>query len=324
MTAAAHTPQSWLAHVPVPLFASVMGLSGLGLAWRRAGQDLGWPPLIGETILALGAIAFLALVLLYVAKLIRHPAMVAAEFAHPVRSSFFAAATIGLMLLSVGLLPHAPKLGEIVWMTASAAHLAVALAVFRQWFAHNIDIRHSNPAWFIPVVGNIVAPLGAAVYGYPEIGWFFFSVGVTFWLVLFPIILNRIIFHDQLPAKFMPTLVILLAPPSVSFLSYLGLNDGQIDGFARILFFVAVFTAMLIMVLSSLFVRAPFALSWWAYTFPSAAFALASIRYHAAVGGPVSGIAAQVLLIAATVVVFLVLARTLLALFAGKLFVAEN
>jgi tellurite resistance protein len=316
--------QSWLAHVPVPLFASVMGLSGLGLAWRRAAQDLGWPSAIGEGVLLLGALAFTALAVLYLGKLIRHPGMVVAEFIHPVRSSFFAAATIGLMLLSVGLAPHAPKTGEIVWMIASAAHLAVALAVFRQWFAHNIDIRHSNPAWFIPVVGNIVAPLGAVAYGYPEVGWFFFSVGVTFWLVLFPIILNRIIFHDQLPARFMPTLVILLAPPSVSFLSYLGLNDGQIDGFARMLFFVALFTAMLIVVLSSLFVRTPFALSWWAYTFPSAAFALATIRYHAAVGGPVSSVLAHGLLLIATAIVFLVLARTLLALVAGRLFVPES
>lgn len=324
MTMPTEKSPSWLAHVPVPLFAAVMGLAGLGLGWRRAGLDLGWPAAIGEGILLLAALAFAGTATLYLAKTIRYPKMVAAEFVHPVRSSFFAAITIGLMLLSVGLAPYAPKAGEILWLIASACHLIVALAVFRQWFANNIDIRHSNPAWFIPVVGNIVAPLGAATYGYLEIGWFFFSVGVVFWLVLFPIILNRIIFHDQLAARFMPTLVILVAPPSVSFLSYVGLHDGQIDGFARILFFVALFTAMLIGTLSNLLVRVPFALSWWAYTFPSAALALASVRYHAAVGGPVSLVLAYVLMVLATIIVFMVLVRTLIALIQGRLFVPET
>lgn len=316
--------ETWLAHVPVPLFASVMGLAGLGLGWRRAAQDMAWPAGIGEAILLLGAVAFVATALLYLAKTIRYPAMVAAEFLHPVKSSFFAAATIGLMLLSVGLAPYARAIGEIVWIVASAAHLVVALAVFRQWFAQNIDIRAANPAWFIPVVGNIVSPLGAAVYGYVEIGWFFFAVGVVFWLVLFPIILNRIIFHDQLPARFMPTLVILIAPPSVSFLSYVGLNDGQIDAFARILFFVALFTAMLLVTLSNLLARAPFALSWWAYTFPSAALAQAAVRYHTIIGSPVTAIMANALLLLATAIVFMVLLRTVLALLAGRLFVPET
>lgn len=324
MTMSPGKSEGWLAHVPVPLFASVMGLAGLGLGWRRAATDLGWPAAIGEGILLLAALAFAGTAMLYLAKTIRYPKMVAAEFVHPVRSSFFAAATIGLMLLSVGLAPYARGVGEIVWMIASAAHLAVALAIFRQWFAHNIDIRHANPAWFIPVVGNIVAPLGAATYGYIEVGWFFFSVGVVFWLVLFPIILNRIIFHDQLPARFMPTLVILVAPPSISFLSYIGLQDGQVDSFARMLFFVALFTAMLIATLSGLLFRVPFALSWWAYTFPSAALALASVRYHAAVGGPVSLAMACVLMTLATIIVFMVLIRTLTALVQGRLFVPET
>lgn len=316
--------RSWLAHVPVPLFASVMGLSGLGLAWRRAAYDMGWASEVGEGILVVAALAFLGTATLYVAKAVRYPSVVADEFRNPARSSFFAAITIGLMLLSVGLQPYSARAGEALWIVSVVGHLVVALAVFRQWFVHNIDIHHASPAWFIPVVGNVVAPLGAAVFGYVEVGWFFFSVGIVFWLALLPVILNRIIFHDQMPARFMPTLVILLAPPAVGFLSYLGLSEGGIDIFARVLFFVAVFIAMLIVSLIGLLIRAPFAVSWWAYTFPSAALALAAVRYGAAVGGMVSSMLANALLVLATAIVFWVFARTVVALFAGRLFVPEN
>ena len=54
----------------------------------------------------------------------------------------------------------------------------------------------------------------------PEIFWFFFSIGLVFWLVLLAIVLYRLFFHEHLPARLAPTLFILLAPPSVGFITY--------------------------------------------------------------------------------------------------------
>jgi tellurite resistance protein len=44
------------------------------------------------------------------------------------------------------------------------------------------------------------------------------------WLVLFTIIMNRIIFHNPLPQKLLPTLIILIAPPAVAMLSLASLH----------------------------------------------------------------------------------------------------
>ncbi|MEM0513912.1 hypothetical protein WCN91_00405 [Pseudoalteromonas sp. YIC-827] len=41
-------------------------------------------------------------------------------------------------------------------------------------------LEHANPSWFIPVVGNIIAPITGAKLGYIEVSWFFFSVGIVF------------------------------------------------------------------------------------------------------------------------------------------------
>lgn len=75
MTGGAQTKdrgQGWLAQIQVSLFAVTMGLGGLGLAWRTAARALGWPAAIGEAVLALAALCFVAIAALYVAKLARH------------------------------------------------------------------------------------------------------------------------------------------------------------------------------------------------------------------------------------------------------------
>ncbi|MES2531109.1 MAG: C4-dicarboxylate ABC transporter, partial [Pseudomonadota bacterium] len=45
--------QASIRNLPVNLFASVMGLSGLALAWRVAHGSLGAPAFVGEAIGAL-------------------------------------------------------------------------------------------------------------------------------------------------------------------------------------------------------------------------------------------------------------------------------
>ena len=89
-----------ISQLPINLFASVMGITGLSLAWREATRTIGLPALPGEYVGWLGTSIFLSLALGYAFKWHRHPATVAAEFAHPVQSNFFATVAIGLLLQS--------------------------------------------------------------------------------------------------------------------------------------------------------------------------------------------------------------------------------
>src|SRR5258708_38937261 len=86
--AAATLPQARIAKLPAAFFGAVLGLVGLGLAWRSAARVLGAPPLIGELILVLGAAAFVLLAALYIAKIIRAPAAGLAELMHPAQTTF--------------------------------------------------------------------------------------------------------------------------------------------------------------------------------------------------------------------------------------------
>jgi tellurite resistance protein TehA-like permease len=46
---------------PAVAFSSVMGICGLGLSWRAAGQVLAAPRAIGECLIAIGVMLFIVL-----------------------------------------------------------------------------------------------------------------------------------------------------------------------------------------------------------------------------------------------------------------------
>lgn len=128
-------------------------------------------------------------------------------------------------------------------------------------------------------MGNIVVPVAGVPLGFPETSWLFFSTGLVFWLVLLTLVMNRLIFHDPLPGKLIPTLAILVAPPAVGFLAWLQLNGGTVDAAARILYSTALAFFALAATQAPRLRSVPFALSWWALSFPSAALTIATLRY---------------------------------------------
>jgi tellurite resistance protein len=57
-----------MSRVPAAMFGIVLGLAGLGSCWRLAHRVWGLPAAIGETLLALPSLVWLALIILYVGK----------------------------------------------------------------------------------------------------------------------------------------------------------------------------------------------------------------------------------------------------------------
>ena len=267
-----------LEHFPISFFALAMGLAGLTIAWEKGGPSLGLTLPVGHYLLGVTAAAFTVLLVLYASKALRYGAAVRAEFRHPVKLHFFPTISISLVLLAIaGLSLHRPS-ALVLWVLGSSLHLVFTLYVVNVWIHHShFEIHHMNPAWFIPVVGNVLVPIAGVPLGYTEISWLFFSIGIVFWLVLFTIIFNRVLFHHPLPDRLMPTLFILIAPPAVGFIAYTKLTGG-LDPFGRILYYAALFLTVLLLSQARRFLRLPFFLSWWAYSFPLAAIAIATMR----------------------------------------------
>jgi tellurite resistance protein len=312
-----------LKHFPVPIFATVMGTAGLAIAWRKSHAVLGTPEGIACGLTLWAALLFIMLALTYSAKIARHWDAVKHEFAHPVRVNFFPAMSISLLLLAVAFTENQPGLASLLWVSGATMHLAFTLTIMSSWIHHtHYDIKHASPAWFIPVVGNIIVPIAGVSFAPAEISWFFFSIGLVFWLVLMTIVLYRLVFHEPLPERLTPTLFILIAPPAVGFIAWVKLGGGQIDSFARILYYIALFLTLLLASNALRFFRVRFFLSAWAYSFPLAAITIATLVMAEKLGGgfvPLAGVLLAVL----TIVLVLLTGRTVLAVKRGEICVPE-
>lgn len=264
-----------LVYFPISFFAIVMGLSGLTIAWRAAGGNIGIP--ISYILGSITSCIMLVIFALYTKKFIHYKDAVIEELKHPIRINFFPAFSISLLLLSV-VWQDFPTASFALWGVGAILQLLLTLYVMSSWIHHtHYTLAHANPSWFIPVVGNIIVPITGSAQGYHELSWFFFSIGIMFWLILLTIVFYRLFFHDPLPPKLVPMLFILLAPPSVGFVSYTSLV-GEIDVFARILFYVALFLALLLTINLQRFMKIPFFISSWAYSFPIAALTIATAK----------------------------------------------
>jgi len=316
-----HSPR--LQHLPLPLFAAPMGLGGLGLAWREAAITLHLPDTVSEALLALAGLAWLLIALAHLLRAWRHPQALADDLRHPIRSAFAAAITVGLMILSGGLLPHAPTAAAWLWLLAVVLHLALAVWIVNGLLSRPREVTTLLPPLLIPLVGNILAPVFGAKLGFEILSWMLFGIGALLWVLIQPTMLSRIISGPQLPERMRPTLAILVAPPAVGSLSLAALNGGSF-GHASIalLGFALLIAATLLSMARGLF-GIPFTVAWWAWTFPSAALTAAALKaaheYPAIWHAPALGL----MLAAVSLLILGILAMTLQAAISGALFQPE-
>jgi tellurite resistance protein len=312
-----------LQNFPVAWFAMIMGLGGLAIAWRTAEQLIPLPVAISPWLLGLSTLLFVALAAAYVAKILKYRDAVAEEWAHPVKMNFVPTISIALILLSIGWLPLSAPYAKLLWLTGTSLHLVLTLHIVTQWMHHSkFDIVHLNPAWFIPVVGNILVPISGVSLAPTEISWLFFSIGLLFWPMLLTIIFYRVIFHGSLPQRLMPTLFILIAPPAVAFIAYVRLTDG-LDMLAMLFYYSGLFFTLLLFAQLAWFARLKFSLSWWAYSFPLAAITVATFTMYQQTASLLFARLGSVLLGVSTVVIAGLFLRTLIAVSRKEVCVEE-
>ena len=260
---------------PITSFAVVMGLTGLTIAFGKF-YHLQWLPRIFFDISIFTVLSlFVLFTVLYGLKLAFYPDEVKADFRHRIRINFFSAISISLLLLSTAFSSYFPFLAIGLWWLGVGLHTVFMFKTISYWIQHNFEIQHFNAAWFIPVVGNILIPISGIDFAPVFFSYFYFAVGFFFWIVLFTIFLYRVVFHAQLPEKFIPTFFILLAPPAIGFVSYMRITASW-DTFAIFLLFMAYFFVVLLLTMYKSFTKLKFFMSWWAFTFPLAAVTIAS------------------------------------------------
>ncbi len=273
--------QCRLKYFPVSAFSILFGFAGLTIITQKLEEvwkmDLG----ISKWLLLISMIIFVIFGTSYLYKMIFHWDEIKKEFSHPVKLSFFPALSVSFLLLSIAMLKNYENIAEYFLIIGSILQLFFTIKIIGIWINHDkFKLNHLNPAWFIPILGNVLVPISATHFGYTEISWFFFSIGFWFWIIVMVLFFNRIIFHGQMADRFIPTLFILISPPFIAFIAYTKLT-GKVDIFGKNLYFLGLFLFMILVSQWKVFSKVKFYLSSWAYTFPIASLSIATVlMYH--------------------------------------------
>lgn len=261
--------------------AVLLGLMGYSLALQKAEHALNFSISIYSPFLYLTISLFIVFLLLYITKWIRFPEEIRKEVNHPIKINFYPILAKLFLILAIIFLSINMQLSKYFWIIGALLQLLFSVIVMYIWITHTkFEVHHLNPAWFIPIVGNVLVPIAGSQHGFMEISWFFFSVGLVMWITLFSIVFNRMIFHNPIPDRLIPTFFILFAPPAIAFIAYVNLT-GSIDIFAKILYYISFFLVIIVFSQARQYSKIQFYISWWAYTFPTVAFTVATmLLYH--------------------------------------------
>ncbi|WP_209425770.1 tellurium resistance protein [Pararhodobacter sp. SW119] len=268
------TPPGLWQRVPPAIFPPIMGLLGLGLAWRTLGAEIPVIAGLAEAFLGGAVLLFAFAAVALASKPLRRPGVHAEELRVLPGRAGVSAGVLCVMLTAAALVPYAPGLaGGLVWVgVALLAGLGVMIA--RNFLKGPEEARVVTPFFHLVFVGYILAPLALIPLG---------QVGVAraiFWITL---VIALLIWAESLrqlatrvpPAPLRPLLAIHLAPVSLFATVAALLGWGELAlGFA-----VAGLALLAVLVMAGRWLLAAgFTPFWGALTFPLAALASAVLR----------------------------------------------
>ncbi|WP_343115518.1 tellurium resistance protein [Ostreiculturibacter nitratireducens] len=299
--AGAGAPGLWR-RTPPAVFPPIMGLFGLGLAWRRGVNSFGLPDGIAEAILGAVTALYLFCLLAYLAKFLRRPAVLVEDLRVLPGRAGVGAMVLCLYLVAAVALPYGPGLARSLLWVAVVVHAAMLVVLIRVFATGPAEQRRVTPVWHLNFVGFILAGLTAPAVGETALAW------AVLWVTGFIAVLIWAIGARQLrtappPAPLRPLLSIHLAPAAMLGVVALGVGFENVAQIFAVI--AAVMLALLIIGLRWI-TAAGFSPLWGAFTFPLAATSSLWI----AIGG-VWSVPGGIALIAATPFVPWIAARVL-------------
>lgn len=254
---------------PPAIFPPLLGLFGVGLAWRKATGVLGAPEFIGEMWLGAVSLLYLFAVLTYVAKAARRPSAVSDDAKILPGRAGLSAATASGFLLAATMAGYAPSVAKVILVIALVAHGVVALLIIRSFVLGPAEQRRVTPVWHLTFVGFIIAPVAAVPLGWIGLSQLIFAttlpIAAAVWLI------SALQFaRAGVPAPLRPLLAIHMAPVAL-----FGIVSALLGYSAAALAFGYIgVTGLVLSVLGARYVTAGgFSALWGAFTFPLAAFA---------------------------------------------------
>ena len=306
------TPRSITQHFSPAWFASVMGTAVIPLALSFIKAP--WVQPVSVAFLIFSFVLFVVFLIPWTAKFFLAPGNVKKDLNHPIASNFYPTMPISLVLFSLNLLKFPTlffskqvsiTLAYYLWLVGSIGIFLMGFIILIHIFKHQeIKLPHANFGWYIPPVSKLIIPiagfeLAAKLPQHAEFAFLLsmISLGVGFFLFLFvgAAVYHRYIYHELPMSKFAPTFFIGIAPAAIISVilfkmmhlfqhhSFFGIDPVAFSTMAKIGIFTtwgfAAWWFIMALIVTIYYMKAldlPYALSWWAFTFPSGALCVSS------------------------------------------------
>ncbi len=265
--------------LPASFFGIVLGLSGMGQSWRVAVPLWGMPRWVGEGLLLLAALVWLALLVFYIAQAVRNPMAVRHEFQHPVQGSTPALVAVATLLIALAALPYSRSLASILTAAGICWHMGFSLWHTGSLWQGGRNALDIAPTLYLPTVaGNFTSAAALGALGYSDWGWLFLGAGVFSWLSLESLVIQRFFQPQALPLQQRPLLGIQFAPPVVCAMAWLLLSPDSTDHWLLMLWGYGLFQLLLGIRMGSWLGAQPFSPEYWAYTFGVASATITGLK----------------------------------------------
>lgn len=293
-------------------FASVMGTAVVPLAISFL--DGSWVEYVAAVFIVLSIILFLVILIPWTLRLFLFPEAVRHDLNHPIAASFFPTMPIAIVVIALDLLKYpelffgqrtSEDLAFWMWLIGTIGIYVAGFVVLpRIYQSDTIELSHANFGWFIPPVANLLIPVGGLELAivFPdrfELTFLISMVSLGIGLVLFvyvgALVYHRYVLESLPPSKFAATSFIAIAPTAIISVALfklmrlfeagtpIDLSADAVKAFSILGILVAwgfaAWAFVMAVVIVASYVRnlgLPYALSWWAYTFPLGALAVST------------------------------------------------
>ncbi len=254
---------------PPAVFPSIMGLFGLGLAWRRAADAVSGPEGIGEVILGAASLLFLFALVAYLSKLARRPGVLIEELRIVPGRAGVGTMVLCLYLLALALAPYAASVAYVIAMAGFAAHGVLVLVLIYVFATGPAEQRRVTPVWHLNFVGFIIGALALTQLGSPFGALAVFGVTTLIAVWIWAVGLEQVL-RETVPPPLRPIQAIHLSPAAL-----LGLVAAALGLEAVATCFAALSAVILVWLLVRVLwlTAGGFSALWGAFTFPAAATA---------------------------------------------------
>ncbi|MCD6136663.1 C4-dicarboxylate ABC transporter [Candidatus Bipolaricaulota bacterium] len=255
---------------------------------------------VGQVLFYINAVLFALFLTPWIMRWLFYRKEALQDLNHPINANFYPTFPAAIVILGSNFMSIEKlfNVGLWMWVVGSAITVIFAFVVpYITFKGEHVTLDHISPALFIPPVALLVIPIvGNSLIGHFS-GWAdewiifanYFGLGAGFfiYLALLAVSMYRFIIHHPLPNVLAPTIWINLGPIGATILALYKLaphgagaaNQSPIYLFGFLLWGFGVWWVGMAIMLTIHYIRRlklPYAMSWWAFTFPLGAYVAAS------------------------------------------------